>query len=125
MLNAFEQYKRTSVNTMTKGELLVLLYDEAIKKMNLSKILMENNDYDNANINLEKCRKIFNHLIVTLDDKYPLSKDLAEMYMFFNKELIMASSKKSIQNIDNILPLVKDLRNTWAEADKIAKSAKN
>ncbi len=110
---------------MTKGELLVLLYDEAIKKMNLSKILMENNDYDNANTSLEKCRKIFNHLIVTLDDKYPLSKDLAEMYMFFNKELIMASSKKSIQNIDNILPLVKDLRNTWAEADKIAKSAKN
>lgn len=125
MLSAFEQYKRTSINTMTRGELLVLLYDEAIKKMNLSKILMENNDYDNANISLEKCRKIFNHLIVTLDDKYPLSKDLTEMYMFFNKELIMASSKKSIQNIDNILPLVKDLRNTWAEADKIAKSAKN
>lgn len=125
MLNAFEQYKRTSVNTMTKGELLVLLYDEAIKKMNLSKILIENKDYDNANISLEKCRKIFNHLIVTLDDKYPLSKDLAEMYMFFNKELIMASSKKSIQNIDNILPLVKDLRNTWEEADKISKSAKN
>jgi flagellar protein FliS len=125
MLNAFEQYKRTSVNTMAKGELLVLLYDEVIKKMNMSKILMENNDFENANINLEKCRKIFNYLIVTLDDNYELSNDLREMYMFFNKELILASSKKSIQNIDNILPLVKDLRNTWAEADKIAKSAKN
>lgn len=125
MLNAFEQYKKTSVNTMAKGELLVLLYDEVIKKMNMSKILMENNDFENANINLEKCRKIFNYLIVTLDDNYELSNDLREMYMFFNKELILASSKKSIQNIDNILPLVKDLRNTWAEADKIAKSAKN
>jgi flagellar protein FliS len=125
MISAFEQYKKTSVNTMTKGELLVLLYDEAIKKINLSKILMENNDIKNANINLEKCRKIFNYLIATLDDNYELSKDLRDMYMFFNKELIMASSKKSVQNIDNILPLVKDLRNTWAEADKIAKSAKN
>jgi flagellar protein FliS len=125
MISAFEQYKKTSVNTMTRGELLVLLYDEAIKKMNMSKILMENNDTKNASINLEKCRKIFNYLIVTLDDNYELSKDLRELYMFFNKELIMSSSKKSIQNIDNILPLVKDLRNTWAEADKIAKSAKN
>ena len=124
MYNAFEQYKKASVNTMTKGELLILLYDEAIKKMNLSKILIENKDYENANINLEKCRKIFNHLIVTLDDKYKLSQDLAEMYMFFNKELIMASSMKSVKNIDNILPLVKDLRNTWAEADKLAKTAK-
>ncbi|MEL7649264.1 MAG: flagellar export chaperone FliS [Sedimentibacter sp.] len=125
MISAFEQYKKTSVNTMTRGELLVLLYDEAIKKMNMSKMLMENNDFDNAGINLEKCRKIFNHLIVTLDDNYALSKDLREMYMFFNKELILASSKKSIKNIDNILPLVKDLRNTWEEADKIAKSAKS
>ncbi|MGB4438638.1 MAG: flagellar export chaperone FliS [Sedimentibacter sp.] len=125
MLNPFEQYKKNSVNTMTKGELLVLLFDEAIKKLNLSKILMENKDYENANINLEKCRKIFNHLIVTLDDKYKLSQELAEMYIFFNKELIKASSMKSIKNIDNILPMVKDLRNTWAEADKIAKAEKN
>jgi len=125
MLNAFEQYKKVSVDTMTKGELLVLLYDEAIKKMNLSKILMEKREYENANVNLEKCRKIFNYLNVTLDDKYKLSQDLAEMYIFFNKELLKASSMKSIQNIDNVLPLVKDLRNTWAEADKIARTAKN
>ncbi len=125
MVNPYEQYKRNSINTMTKGELLVLLFDEAIKKLNLSKILMENEDYKNANINIEKCRKIFNYLIVTLDEKYKLSQELSEMYMFFNKELIKASSMKSITNIDNILPMVKDLRNTWAEADKISKTGKN
>lgn len=125
MLNPFEQYKKTSVNTMTKGELLILLFDEAIKKLNQSKILMENNDFDNANVNLEKTRKIFNHLIVTLDDQYKLSQELAEMYMFFNSQIIIASSKKSTKYIDDILPIVKDLRNTWAEADKIARSAKN
>ncbi|MDW5300033.1 MAG: flagellar export chaperone FliS [Sedimentibacter sp.] len=125
MVNPYEQYKRNSINTMTKGELLVLLFDEAIKKLNLSKILMENEDYKNANINIEKCRKIFNYLIVTLVEKYKLSQELSEMYMFFNKELIKASSMKSITNIDNILPMVKDLRNTWAEADKISKTGKN
>ncbi|MFA9423292.1 MAG: flagellar export chaperone FliS [Sedimentibacter sp.] len=124
MLNPFEQYKNNSINTMTKGELLVLLYDEAIKKLNYSKILMENKDFENAKVNLEKCRKIFNYLIVTLDDKYKLSQDLRELYMFFNKEIILASSMKSTSNIDNILPLIKDLRNTWLEADKIAKTEK-
>lgn len=125
MLNPFEQYKKTSVNTMTKGELLILLFDEAIKKLNQSKILMENNDFDNANVNLEKTRKIFNHLIVTLDDQYKLSQELSEMYMFFNSQIIIASSKKSTKYIDDILPIVKDLRNTWVEADKIARTAKN
>lgn len=125
MINPFEQYKKTSVNTMTKGELLILLFDEAIKKLNQSKILMDNNDFENANISLEKTRKIFNHLIVTLDDKYTLSMELADMYMFFNAEIIKASSMKSTKYIEDILPMVKDLRNTWAEADKIARTVKS
>ncbi len=125
MLNPFEQYKKTSVNTMTKGELLILLFDEAIKKLKQSKILMENDDLKNANISIEKTRKIFNHLIVTLDDKYQLSQDLEDMYMFFNSQLIKASSMKSTKYIDDILPMVKDLRNTWAEADKISRTSKN
>ncbi len=125
MLNPFEQYKKTSVNTMTKGELLILLFDEAIKKLNQSKLLIEYNDYESANISIEKTRKIFNHLIVTLDDKYQLSQDLEDMYMFFNSQLIKASSMKSTKYIDDILPMVKDLRNTWAEADKISRTSKN
>lgn len=125
MINPFEQYKQTSVNTMTKGELLILLFDEAIKKLNQSKLLLEHEDFNNANISLEKVRKIFNHLIVTLDDKYQLSNELREMYMFFNSEIIKASSMKSTKYIDDILPLIKELRNTWAEADKIARMVKS
>lgn len=121
MLNPFEQYKKTSVNTMTKGELLILLFDEAIKKLNQSKLLMENEDFENANLFLKKVREIFNYLIATLDDKYQLSQDLADMYMFFNTETVKASSLKSTKYIDDILPIIKELRNTWAEADKIAK----
>lgn len=125
MLNPFEQYKRTSVNTMTKAELLLLLFDEAIKKLNQSKILMEQGDFENAHIVLEKTRKIFNHLTVTLDEKYKLSGELANIYMFFNGEIVKASSMKSTKYIDDILPMVKDMRNTWAEADKIARTSKN
>ncbi|MGD9568597.1 MAG: flagellar export chaperone FliS [Sedimentibacter sp.] len=125
MLNPFEQYKKTSVNTMTKGELLILLFDESIKKLNQSKILMDNSDFENANVNLEKTRKIFNHLIVTLDDKYQISQELSDMYVFFISQIIKASSMKSTKYIDDILPLIKDLRNTWAEANKIARTSKN
>lgn len=121
MISAFEQYKKNLINTMTKGELLILLFDEAIKRLNLSKILMENQDFENANINLERVRHIFNYLIVTLDDTYELSQGLVDMYAFFITETIKASSSKSTKNIDDILPMVKDLRNTWAEADILAK----
>lgn len=125
MLNPYEQYKKASVNTMTKGELLLLLFDEVIKKLNHSKILMENKDFEQADVNLVKCRKIFNQLIVSLDDKYELSRELAEMYLFFNREIIKASATKNTKNIDDILPMIKDLRNTWSEADKIARASKS
>ncbi len=125
MINPFEQYKRTSVNTMTKGELLILLFDEAVKKLNQGKLLIEHKDYENANIILEKVRNIFNYLIATLDDKYQISQDLADMYLFFNKEIIKSASMKTTKPIDDILPIIKDLRNTWMEADAIGRKIKN
>ena len=125
MLNAFEQYKKTSVNTMTKAELLILLFDEAIKKLNRSKVLMEQGDFENAKVNLEKTRNIFIYLTVNLDEKYEMSQELSDMYMFFNAEIIKASSMKSTKYIDEILPMVKELRDTWEEADKIARVSKN
>ena len=124
MLNAFEQYKKTSVNTMTKAQLLILLFDEAIKKLNLSKVMMEQGDFENAKVNLEKTRNIFIYLTVNLDEKYEMSQELSDMYMFFNAEIIKASSMKSVKYIDEILPMVKELRDTWEEADKISRISK-
>ena len=124
MLNAFEQYKKTSVNTMTKAQLLILLFDEAIKKLNLSKVMMEQGDFENAKVNLEKTRNIFIYLTVNLDEKYEMSQELSDMYMFFNAEIIKASSMKSVKYIDEILPMVKELRDTWEEADKISRVSK-
>lgn len=124
MLDVFEQYKKTSINTMTKSELLILLFDEAIKKLNHSKVLMEQKDFENAKTNLGKARNIFVYLTVNLDEKYDVSRELSDIYMFFNTEIIKASSMKSVKYIDEILPMVKELRDTWDEAGKIAKTAK-
>ncbi|HOG62157.1 MAG TPA: flagellar export chaperone FliS [Sedimentibacter sp.] len=121
MLNSLEQYKKTSVNTMTKGELLILLFDEAIKKLNQSKLLMEHEDYANANIFLTKVRHIFYYLTATLDGKYQISQELSDIYEFFNREIMKASTLKSTKHIDDILPIIKDLRDTWAEADILSR----
>jgi flagellar protein FliS len=106
---------------MTKGELLILLFDEAIKKLNQSKLLMEHEDYANANIFLTKVRHIFYYLTATLDDKYQISQELSDIYEFFNREIIKASTLNSIKHIDDILPIIKDLRDTWAEADILSR----
>lgn len=125
MLNPYEQYKQASVSTMTKGELLLSLFDGAIKKLNQSKILMNNKDFEQSKELLKKCRKIFEYLINTLDDKNELSNELNEMYMFFIREIIMATASKKTKPIEDILPLVREYRNMWEQADKLARTSKN
>lgn len=122
MINKFEQYKLNSIFTMTQGELLITLYDEAIKKLTHAKILMENKDFTNAKVNLKKCRDIFNHLLYTLNSDYEISKEIGDLYRFFNAEIIKAEVQNSVEILDEIIPLVKELRDTWEKADKIAKS---
>lgn len=125
MLNPYEQYKQTSVNTMTKGELLLCLFDESIKKLNQAKILMENNDFEQSKVLLEKCKEIFIYLISTLDYKFEMSEELKEMYSFFNREISKAIFSKQTKPIEEIIPLVRDYRDTWEQADKLARAAKN
>jgi flagellar protein FliS len=124
MFNPYEQYKKTSINTMTKGELLLLLFDELIKKLNYSIVLIGNKDFTQSKEHLDKCRKIVNHLMLTLDESYEISNELNEIYLFLNKEIIKASCFNDAKHITDIMPIVKDLRETWAEADKIAKASK-
>ncbi len=125
MLNPYEQYKINSINTMTKGELLLMIFDELIKKLNYSIVLIENKDFDQSKIYLDKSKKIINYLIATLDEQYEITSNLRELYMFFIKELIKAAGYNDHKYINEIMPMIKDLRDTWAEADKIAKASKN
>lgn len=118
MANPYMQYKTQSINTMSGGELVTTLYDEIIKNLRLGSILYSKSDYAGAETACDKARKIVSHLITTLDYQYPISENLAKLYHFFNQQIINATVKRSGIPLDDISPLVADLRATWVEAQK-------
>ncbi len=124
MIDPYKNYKNMSINTMTKGELLVLLFDKLVQRLTLSTILYKDSKIEEANLNLNKARDIFNYLLTSLDHGYVLSKDLSELYSFFNAEIIKAVAKKDISLVEKILPMVKELRDTWSEAEKLSKHSR-
>jgi flagellar protein FliS len=124
MIDPYKNYKNISINTMAKGELLILLFDKLVQRLTLATILYKDNKIEDANINLNKSRDIFNYLLTSLDHSYGLSKDLSELYAFFNAEIIKAVSKKDISLIEQILPMIRELRDTWVEAEKLSKKNK-
>lgn len=116
--DGYQQYKMQSVNTMTKGEMLLLLYDELIKRLTRAEFALEKEDYDLFDASVKRSGEIVQYLQDTLNTEFSISRDLQRMYGFFLYELsrLQASRKKAV--IEELRPLVIELRDAFREADK-------
>lgn len=125
MKDEVERYRINSIYTMTGAELVITLYDEMVKKLNQSKILIEHGDQDRANEYIDKVREIIKHLKITLEPGSDISDNLTSIYNFLNVELIKIKANKSGKGIDEVLDIIKELRDAWKEADKNVRTTKS
>ena len=119
-----QEYKTQSVNTMTQGEQLLLLYDNMIKRLKKASILLDHEDYSNFEKEVTGCHKIVRYLDGTLDRRYPISRNLNQMYEYFGYQLIRLTAGRDRGIIDELVPLISELRDSFCEADKLARKAK-
>ena len=121
-VNPYQQYQRQSVMTMTQGEMLTKLYDEVIKQMSGAKICLTDNVLSGVNNALQKAQRILFYLKSTLDFKYEISGNLDALYDFFIERIVQANLKKDAAILDEIIPMIEDLRDTFVQADRNARS---
>lgn len=118
-----QQYQQQSVMSMTAVEMLTALYDGAMKEFELAKIAFEQNKIADINRHLQKVQAIFRYLRGNLDFKYDISKNLDQLYEFFLNVAIQANIKKDFSQVDDVIIMIKELRDTYIQADKIARSS--
>ena len=118
--NGYQQYKMQSVNTMTHSEMLLLLYDELIKRLTRAQIALGNKDYDLFEKSVQRSREIVRYLDETLNMEYSISYELRRMYEFFLYELSRLQAGRNAAVVDELKPLVADLRDAFKEASKSA-----
>ena len=114
--NGYEQYKLQSVNTMTSGEMLLLLYDELIKRLARAQIALEDENYDLFNQSVQRSKEIVQYLNNTLNMNYKISYELRRMYDFFLFELSRLQAGRKVAVIQELKPLVGELRDAFKEA---------
>ncbi len=119
--NPYNRYASQSVMTMTHGEMLTKLYEAIILNMNLAIQGISEKDIATTNLSLQKAQKILNYLTVTLDRQYPISNNLAALYDFFNRQLIAANVKKDASLIQEIVPMVEELRDVFVQGDRLSR----
>ncbi len=121
--NLHQQYQQNSVMTASPEELTLMLYNGVIKFITLAKVMIEQKDIEKSNNAILRAQAIINELNITLDMKYEISNNLRQLYEFMLEKLLDANIKKNIKPLDEILPLLRDLRDTWKEAMRTAKIA--
>lgn len=119
--NPYNAYKQNSVNMASKEQLLLMLVDGAVKYTKIARLAIEKKDIGRAHKELIRVQDIFTELMVTLDTNSQATKDLYNLYEFIKSQLVMANMKKDIKIIDEVLPLIEEVRDMWHEINNKSK----
>lgn len=123
MNNPLNAYRETRVRTASPGQIIIMLYTEAVRQLDiaidyLGKDIKKNpGNIEKINISLVKTQDIVTELMASLDFEAggEIAQNLFSLYTFFNRELVEANIKKDIEKVSQIRKMVDDLRFTWQE----------
>lgn len=117
---SMNSYRATQVQTASPGDLLIMLYDGAIRFINQGLACIEKKDHEGAHNAIVRAEKIITELMVTLDLEKggEIAKNLHSLYCFMKLELVSGNLKKSSEPLENVRELIKGLRDTWIQVIK-------
>lgn len=121
MNNPYQTYRNNAILTASKEELVLLLYNGALKFCNQSIRALEEKDFEAAHrLNL-RVQDIIQELQFSLDDQYEISKSLDSLYEYILRRTIEGNMDKDIDVMEEVRGFLIELRDTWKEAMHVAK----
>ena len=114
-MNGITAYQDNAVTTQSKGRLIVMLYDGAIKFMRLAIMEMEKNNYEAKGRYIHKASDIINELnaVLDMDSGGEIASNLRRLYLFMNNRLTQANIKRDPQMIRDVIKLMEELNQSW------------
>jgi flagellar protein FliS len=117
-----KQYQQTQIQTASPEKILIMLYDGAIQFLNKARIAIEEKNIEKTHNNIIAAQRIITEFMNTLDLQTggEVAKNLFDLYEYLHYRLVQANLKKDISMVDEVIEHLKDLKQTWEEAIKIA-----
>ena len=114
-----QAYKEIQIKTANQIRLIVMLYDGAIRHLNLALDAFSEGHrrYDVINNHIIAAQDILSELTASLDFEKggTLAKNLFSLYTFMNRQLLDANFKKDPAPARDVKKLLSDLREAWEE----------
>lgn len=114
---AASAYRQTEVQSRTPLELVVMMYEGALRFIAQASHAIERKDIRARREAISRALAIMSELQSTLDmDKGGvISEKLDSLYVYINGRLIEASSRQDARPVDEAARLLTTLRDSWAE----------
>ncbi len=101
-----------------------MLVDGAVKFAKIARQAIANKDIKKAHENIIKAEDIFTELRASIDTSVgEWAQNMFNVYGFINEKLFEANIKKSVEVMNEVIPLIEEVRDIWHEAEKRAKRA--
>jgi flagellar protein FliS len=123
--NQVSAYRETKIKTASQGQLVLMLYDEAVKQLDRGLELLALNStgkkdpgrIEKISKAMLKTQEIFTELMASLDFERgaEIAKNLFALYTWFNQELLEANVKQDQRRITIVRNMVYELRGAWAQ----------
>lgn len=114
-MKRIQAYQHAAVATQSKGRLIVLLYDGAIKFMKLAIKELEARNYEAKGRYIGRAQDIINELdaVLDVDAGGQIATNLRRLYGFMNRRLAEANTARDPQMIREVITLMEELSESW------------
>ncbi len=117
MDNKVKAYQTSDTLGKSQLDLIIKVYDGAIASYKKAALAFEKEDIKTGREELEKAKKFVTHLYTTLDMEKggDIAKQLSDLYSFVVNQTNIVDATKDIQEINNIIVIIDNLRQGWVE----------
>jgi flagellar protein FliS len=117
-MSKLNQYRKTAVTTATKEQVLIMLYEGAIKHLKRASEACQKNDLAAKGLAVGKAHDIVNELANTLDFKIggDVAKNLERLYSFITELLMQGNLHNDVAKFNEATKLMETLLDGWKGA---------
>lgn len=114
--NPYHAYEKTNVQTADQRQLILMLYDGAIRFMQRANKMIDAKDVEGAHNYLIRARDIVSELLSTLKPEKggDIGANLQGLYVYIFNRLVEANLAKDRALVDEAILLMTTLREGWA-----------
>ncbi|MCD4688694.1 MAG: flagellar export chaperone FliS [Desulfuromonadaceae bacterium] len=124
-MNAYmNQYQQNQIDTASREQILIMLYDGAIRFTRQALAAMESGDQKTKREKISRAMAIITEFSNTLDREVggEIADNLDALYHYMIRELTAANLQNDAAKLTVVDGLLSDLRETWMEAIEIARN---